>query len=567
MVVTSSTMTGTVADVQPQPALARVAKRALSRVASAAAGAVCAPVTIVLLLGPHIASLSPHPEPYGTRWLTVDAGLLAWCIATACVLCWAVGAAVRRLNKPWLTKSVEHAFVLAVFAGLIANVRYHLPHPADWVLRPGGVATVTVWLIVACVVGYSLANPALELVRRCRQLCQILVPVSAYLLYRLLWLSGQPPMSDALPPPAPPAAAIAAGDSDHTSPVYLLLFDAMSYERTYAEGALRPGLENLAALSEQAITFHMAMSCGRTTVVSMPRLLFQMPEEDTPVYRGGVIGFERDGRFTDCRELESIFSAAADLNYRTAMIGCTVPYRAMLDGKVDVCRSYAWPRYFAKNRAATDHDVVSRLRANANHVIAYWTDPWTHWVHKRLDDRNAVFLRLYEDISSDTLYFLTQQPRNTFLVMHMPVPHWPWIVNEDGSFHGPAADPTNPVGYKRNLGYTDHLIGEFVSAMKEAGTYDDALIIITSDHIWHTDPDMGPGGLEYWTFHVPLVVKLPRQRRPVSVTSRFENQNLRELIRTGLRADGEPDALNTLIESAAKRAESREGPRRLAEAD
>jgi arylsulfatase A-like enzyme len=108
---------------------------------------------------------------------------------------------------------------------------------------------------------------------------------------------------------------------------------------------------------------------------------------------------------------------------------------------------------------------------------------------------------------------IADAPRNTFALFHMPPPHGPHVFEPDGTYAGPyRAGGPYVSDYERSLVYIDFYIGEIVARLREAGKFDDALIIFTSDHariaetepIICEDPD--------WNRRVPLIIKLPGQQ-------------------------------------------------------
>lgn len=120
---------------------------------------------------------------------------------------------------------------------------------------------------------------------------------------------------------------------------------------------------------------------------------------------------------------------------------------------------------------------------------------------------------------------------------HGMLPHWPWIHLPSGALHHSSL--RQPVGisgdgdwtsddwlvmsgYQRHLlqvGYVDKLLGELLDRLDEEGIYDDALVILVSDHggsflagesFRRFDEATLPGILK-----VPFFVKLPDQSEPV----------------------------------------------------
>jgi hypothetical protein len=118
------------------------------------------------------------------------------------------------------------------------------------------------------------------------------------------------------------------------------------------------------------------------------------------------------------------------------------------------------------------------------------------------------------------------RPRLTFT--HMMVPHAPWGVLGDGTRYGASSPPLGieggrwtegtEVARQRHVLQTqagDALLGRQLQALRDAGTDDDTLVIVTADHGVSLLPGSPPRALAednvahiMWT---PLLVKLPGQ--------------------------------------------------------
>ena len=92
------------------------------------------------------------------------------------------------------------------------------------------------------------------------------------------------------------------------------------------------------------------------------------------------------------------------------------------------------------------------------------------------------------------------------LFLHLYEPHTPYTPPERYARLAP---------YDGEVAYTDELVGTFVASLKRRGLYEDALIVLTSDH----GEGLGDHGeqehglfLYRETIQVPLVVKLPGRR-------------------------------------------------------
>lgn len=146
------------------------------------------------------------------------------------------------------------------------------------------------------------------------------------------------------------------------------------------------------------------------------------------------------------------------------------------------------------------------------------TDPKFRWgaLDENQPARFTEFLAGLRPTSRPTLHFL-----------HLLLPHSPWNYLPSGvRYEAPFEIPNDGDGwvslaYQRHLAqveYTDRLLGETIRTMRDTGLYDDALLVVTSDHGVSFTPgvqgrgraavDRNPGEV-LW---VPMFVKEPGQR-------------------------------------------------------
>ncbi len=524
---------------------------------------VSAVVVVFLLFSPYCANVLVPRTRYFSMWQQRDTLLLLGSMVSLALVCVAASGLVRLLKRPLLTRIFNHLFVVAMGAGLLANLWFHTHRAEGYHIGQRGMEIKTLWLLLAVLVGYSLARPELRLVQRCRALGYIVSPAVLVVVFQMLSGRTYPPGLDSLPEPVAASVVRAGQPGGDAHPVYLFVLDAWSYDRTYEDdGSLRPIFPNLAELSQQSIVFHDADSPGPNTEVSIPRLLFRT---NLPVVWGeGRCSFKRDGRLVPSLRLTSIFSPLADKGYHTFALGFCVSYRELLGDQVEVYRSYPWlSRYRGQ-------DALIEMGAQVFEAMRYWTDPWSSFLYRKLGRRmdDARALRAFSDMQGDVLNIITAQPRNTLGFFHYPCPHSPYLLNEDGSYRGPggegAWDWSNAEGYERNLANADRLIGRFVGAMKDAGRFDDALVIFTSDHAWPEDPEWKAGWRTEPRTHVPLIVKMPGQKHPLTVTSRFETRTIGSLIECALQAEVQDRNVRQLLQEVMAESEPFSGVRRLA---
>ncbi|HPD30273.1 MAG TPA: sulfatase-like hydrolase/transferase [Phycisphaerae bacterium] len=498
-------------------------------------------MAVFILFGPYLSNSLGDLTRYLHMWQRSDMVLVLSIVVVLAALATLADGLLRKLARPTLMRLYHHLFVLVVGAGILANVAFYGDKSQGWRIGRTGMEMQTLWLILVAVVAYSFAKPASRLVFWCGRACLIASPVVPIVAFQLLAAPTYPLAADPLVSTSVVPAS--GGDAEvDRPPVYLFVFDEWSYERTFTEGAPKTAFPNLADLAARSVVFHDAHSPGEDTATSMPALLFQTNLR--PVVKNGSVGFDRDGRVVPRSDLECLFSVVADQGYRRIMIGAFLPYQAWLGDQVDICRSYCYyPRA---------DGMLSWVTIHGFNAVSYLTDPWSVLAYAKLKTRmnDRQILTVHERTRNDAFSVIRDQPAAAFAVIHYMLPHEPFILDPDGTYRGPddsAWIRPNVEGYTRNLEGLDRLIGEFVQAMHGAGRFDDALVIVTSDHSWRFDPARKSGTIVTPVTHVPLLIKLPGQQTPVSISNRFETRRLGSLIRWVIASPPSPGQIESLV--------------------
>jgi arylsulfatase A-like enzyme len=166
------------------------------------------------------------------------------------------------------------------------------------------------------------------------------------------------------------------------------------------------------------------------------------------------------------------------------------------------------------------------------------TDPWLSFAYRKLNDRVQFrfFAELQQRLTDDIERVLRDAPANTFAVFHFPLPHKPFLFEADGSLRSHAAGlfDNTAANYQNNLRQLDRVVGRFVSTLHNADKYDDAMIILTSDHTWRHDPDVKRSMTDDELTHVPLIVKLPGAMHVGDQVSEMSTAEITSLIAAGL---------------------------------
>lgn len=483
-------------------------------------------VAVFVLFSPYLANLSRDYTRYCYLWRSSDTLLLAGVILTLACISTALGETVRASGRTWLTHILEHVFLAALGIGLLANVSFLAAKFPGLGWRLSGCQMQTAWILLAAVVGYSFGQRESKLVRWCGQLCVMAVPVVPLTFVSLLFGSTYP---DGMEPlrlrsrVCPTSRAVRASTQGG---IYVFLFDGWSYERTFKGGESLAAYPNLATFVATSTMFTDARSPGEKTEESIPCMLMQT--DDRVIVDGKRLGFARaDGTFVAASERCSIFKRLEPSGYRSAMIGFSLPYRSWLGEQVDVARAYCYyPRA---------EDCPTQLGLLLFNAARYSPDPWSKRSYKQLEGRvmHDVTRGILESVRRDVRTVAREWPDNTFLFVHFYLPHMPAVMNPDLTFRDAAHTSWmdgDLVAYQANLAATDGMLGDLVDALRSAGKYEDAIIVLTSDHTWRFDPDWAAGRLQGRKTHVPLLVKAPGQTERATVDWRFETKDLGALI-------------------------------------
>ncbi|HEX6177166.1 MAG TPA: sulfatase, partial [Thermoanaerobaculia bacterium] len=157
------------------------------------------------------------------------------------------------------------------------------------------------------------------------------------------------------------------------------------------------------------------------------------------------------------------------------------------------------------------------------------------------DDRVGVALRptLSERAGDDSRLALTTWLEATpglrvFGFLHLNRPHAPHVAPAD-------ANAETGSEYDSEISHADGVFGRFVETLKQRGLYEEALIILLSDH----GEGLGDHGEEEHglfvyreSIHVPLLVKLPKSERRGEAVARAVGLNqVRDLVLDVIRGE------------------------------
>lgn len=310
-------------------------------------------------------------------------------------------------------------------------------------------------------------------------------------------------------------------------PVVLVIFDALSATAVMNVdrdvNAVR--FPHLAALADDSLWFRNATTVAGWTNHALPAILTgRLPAADRlPGWR-----HRPETLFTALAASHRIFAAEP-------MFQHCPPETNLLLGSTDS----GWTRL---ESTATDlwmvylHRTLPRaLTVSLPPIDEGWggfknssseqrrTEP----LYRLLDAMEAPRQATGETIQKPPLYFA-----------HVIFPHMPYLHLPSGKIFQLRPDPHPTFGllrdgkppdlesqifiYKRYLfqvGHVDQMVGDLVDRLRETGLYDDALVILTSDHGGRSGPRVG--GVD--SSVIPLLIKLPRSSESGTRDERVSN--------------------------------------------
>lgn len=518
-----------------------------------AAERVLPPLVIAFLLyAPQWSALGAVRNRYFLFWGREDTLAMLACVLLLGAAGTIGGLLVDRLGSPALRTTRDVVFLLCCGLALVANLLpvLHVSVLVDYLRHNRSLARallVGVSSLFALGWGAAIVWMRPRLLRAARATCLILSPLLLFVgLPALGWESWERPVE----PIRAPARATAPG-----TPVYVMVFDEWSFARSTRGDDFLRDLPHLRDLRSRSTFFTSARSPSGTTYLSLPRILFQSQDDETfpHVFVRKAAGHDEEQEqaiesITPARGARpappSLFDLARGDGYATFMLGFYLPYRDILGDAVDVCRSHSdYP---------AGGGFLGRMALHTFDNPQYWRIPLLAGLWKQA--YASVFSRHWADLNAtmqaEARAMISVAPERSFVFVHFPSPHAPFVLEADGSYVGPfpihsgllqdvdvdVMDGT-PQDYARGLRHMDGVVGDLVQRLKDAGRFDDALLILTGDHAWRIDTDGGAPPTQAAVRHVPLLIKLPRQASATTVDPSFDLIALKPLLEAVMKGD------------------------------
>lgn len=296
--------------------------------------------------------------------------------------------------------------------------------------------------------------------------------------------------------------------------VLWLIFDELSQEAAFSRrfpGIELPELDRLAAHS---LAFQNAYAPADRTLLSMPSYLTgENVVKAWPTESGRDLGiqFKGNSNLHSWQHSPGLMTSANQLGYETGIIGSYHPYCRVLYEQLTHCYQMALP-------------------LNALPIATYMGLQLRQLFPR---SNSEQYRSLYEAMIAEVAKYATD-PHPHVSMAHLPFPHSPWVWNRKRNDYDDSIHETIE-GYNGNLLLVDRTLGKLRKQMEAAGTWDNTLVIVSSDHHWR---DAVKSGRSH-DLRIPLLVKLPGQTEGRKIEQRFEAVQLRSYLENVLQ-DG-PD--------------------------
>lgn len=496
-----------------------------------------------------IRGIVPRPVALVALW-----GLI---LLLSCSALW-IQSRIRSQQLRLIAGLAAAVLVLVAMAPSMARILIHLragSHPPVLLRGPGlaGLAGAGCLLAAAAVLACFLRPRSLLNVLS--TLFLVLSPFPFLATFTILkGMPGAVPRADMnLPIPASlPQRPLKA---------MVLIFDEWDYE--YAFPA-RPCYLHLPNIDRFAGEYGQYTHCWPTageTYRSIPALATgRIFSEATPgpglQVRLQPVG---TGDWTTWTQQDDLFTSAARMGWSTRMIQWLhVPSAAFLERRpgLSIFHGGVYLDWKAADDAyLTLPGTLGRILTSFNGIAS----DYARMAHPSDSSRAIRAKSEFTKAMLGDLYGTLTARRTDLVWAHLPLPHSPaiWDARHQRMLEHPAPGVSN----LDNMELADQVLGEVRRILEAQGTWDGALVVLTSDH-WqrkdsgdHLPPN--PGKYERDDgLRVPLLVKWPRQRTAWTVDKPVCTRSIRRMVETAaagqypekaFEMDPPPAGLRTLL--------------------
>jgi arylsulfatase A-like enzyme len=271
-----------------------------------------------------------------------------------------------------------------------------------------------------------------------------------------------------------------------------MVFDEFDFRVAFSQRPKSVKLPQIDRLAGESLFANNAYPPAGETLLSMPALITGKLVSEA--HRVGpdklMIKYGDDMPAVSWETQSNIFSRAREAGFNTALFGWYHPYCRILGNNLTNC---AWtcqmPVYEIERVLRGDEALVSNSSSGLLHSIlehartAAFTVPLVAPVFRSTLDVADLERKKHVFDFNDTYRRTVEaanNPDSGLILTHWTIPHPPNIF--DRSSHQISVTPNH--SYLDNLELVDETLGRIRESMEAHGTWEDTVIMVTSDHWW-----------------------------------------------------------------------------------
>ena len=316
---------------------------------------------------------------------------------------------------------------------------------------------------------------------------------------------------------------VEAGETIPPRRVVWVILDEWDQRLSFDDRPAGMRLPEMDRLRGQSLWAVDAYPPGGSTLLSVPALTTGLPvAKAEPVgdaqLRLTITGFSSP---VEWGTQPTVFSQAARLGYRPAVVGWYLPYCRLFGDVVSSCDSWEMGWRYNVHGAELAQILLNQTRSlvetDARSVFGQSLYTLQHIrTHREHLERSKAAVA---------------NARLGLVLLHSPIPHAPFFF--DPATTGFTLRNYSPADYFSALLLADRTLGELRRAIEEAGLSDRTSLVLTSDHAYRS-ADLVDGKKDP---RVPFVLKLAGQNRSVVHPRPFNTLVTAELILAVLRSE------------------------------
>ena len=277
-----------------------------------------------------------------------------------------------------------------------------------------------------------------------------------------------------------------------------IIFDEMDQRLTFEERPRDIRLPEFDRLRRTAIEAIVATPPAGNTLASIPSLLSgRAVMSAQPVDSSELMLQYGDGKQARWGEKPNIFYEAQLRGYNTALVGWYHPYNRVLGKNLDASQTYA---------GTGDHAKFS--------LGGIWRNMKSEWLSLVPAINRQTFIDNMQAMQDKTIQ-LAASREYEFVFSHLPGLHTPYIYDRHNARYTLFRDQVT--GYFDHMVLADKTMGRIRAAMEQNETWDETLVIVSSDHWWRSSAIMM--GKSIIGYH--LSSKCRGKRTELSMKSQF----------------------------------------------